>query len=48
MKLGLIQMPVTAHRDQNVRTALRYIEEMKQQGAELAVLPERFLCPYGN
>lgn len=48
MKLGLIQMPVTAHRDQNVRTALRYIEEMKQQGAELAVLPEMFLCPYGN
>lgn len=48
MKLGLIQMPVTAHRDQNVRTALRYIDEMKRQGAELAVLPEMFLCPYGN
>lgn len=48
MKLGLIQMPVHADKMQNAEYAAKEIARVKALGAELAVLPEMFCCPYQN
>ncbi len=48
MKIALIQMPVCADKQHNVRTALQLTEQAAGQGARMAVLPEMFLCPYDN
>ena len=44
MKIGLIQMPVTASKTENIETAADYIAKAVSQGAELVVLPEMFTC----
>ena len=46
MKLALIQMEGTADREKNLQTAEFYLAEAAAQGADLAMLPEMFLCPY--
>ena len=48
MKLGLVQMPVTDVPEHNLSEAVRLTREMAQQGADLVLLPEMFLCPYEN
>ena len=48
MKLALLQMPVTADKEENLKTACAYIRRAAEQGAELAVLPEMFCCLYTN
>lgn len=48
MKFALIQMPVTADKQQNLRTAAQQIALAAQAGARVAVLPEMFCCPYDN
>ena len=48
MRIALIQMPVTDDKQQNLDTARRKILEAAGQGAEIAVLPEMFCCPYRN
>lgn len=48
MKLSLIQMPVTADKDENLLIAARYVSEAAQRGCDMAVLPEMFCCPYDN
>ena len=48
MRVALIQMPVTADKTQNIETACRRIQEAVEQGADVAVLPEMFCCPYDN
>ena len=48
MKIALLQMPVTASKQENLDTAARYIKEAAANGARLAVLPEMFCCPYTN
>ena len=48
MRIALIQMPVTADKQQNLATACRKVREAASQGAEIAVLPEMFCCPYRN
>ena len=48
MKLGLIQMPVHADKMKNAEYAAKEIARVKELGAELAVLPEMFCCPYQN
>ena len=48
MKLGLVQMPVTQDKTENLRCACRHVEQLSEQGAELIMLPEMFLCPYSN
>ena len=48
MKIALIQMPVTADKAENLRTARWYLQQAAEQGADLAILPEMFCCPYSN
>ena len=48
MRAALIQMMVTADKRQNLRTACDRIREATQNGADIAVLPEMFCCPYDN
>ncbi len=48
MKIALIQMPVGMEKEENLKKAQVGIREAAENGAELAVLPEMFCCPYGN
>ena len=48
MRVALIQMPVTADKGENIRTACQKLQAAKAAGADLAVLPEMFCCPYDN
>lgn len=48
MRAALIQMPVTADKTRNIETACRNIRDARQRGADIAVLPEMFCCPYEN
>ena len=48
MHVALIQMPVTADKKQNIKTACRKLQEAGASGADIAVLPEMFCCPYDN
>lgn len=48
MRVALIQMPVTADRTNNIETACEKIREAAASGADFAVLPEIFCCPYQN
>ena len=48
MKFALIQMPVSADKQQNLRYAAQQIAQVAKAGARVAVLPEMFCCPYDN
>ena len=48
MRAALIQMPVTADKQENIRTACGRLRKAKVHGADIAVLPEMFCCPYDN
>lgn len=48
MRIALIQMPVTADKQRNIGTACQKIREAAAAGADFAVLPEMFCCPYQN
>ena len=48
MRVALIQMPVTADRAGNIAYACEKIREAAAGGADVAVLPEMFCCPYQN
>lgn len=48
MRIALIQMPVTADKAQNIRTACEKIREAAARGVDFAVLPEMFCCLYDN
>ena len=48
MRIALIQMRVAADKEQNIRTACQKIREAAGHGADIAVLPEMFCCPYDN
>ena len=48
MKIALIQMPVTASKEQNLYTARSYLRQAAENGAQLAILPEMFCCLYVN
>ena len=48
MRVALIQMAVTADKPQNIETACGKIREAAGHGADVAVLPEMFCCPYEN
>ena len=41
-------MNVVDNKEQNIEKAIQMIKESKKQGADLAVLPEMFNCPYEN
>ncbi len=48
MRIALIQMPVTANKKENIETACQKIRAAAVNGADFAVLPEMFCCPYEN
>lgn len=48
MRVTMIQMPVTLDKNINIKTAVSYIEESAAMGADIAVLPEMFNCPYAD
>lgn len=48
MKIALVQMPVVAEKEKNLETARYYLRQAAERGADLAVLPEMFCCPYSN
>ncbi len=46
IKLGLCQMSVSDNKNDNLEKALSMLEECCRQGADIAILPEMFNCPY--
>lgn len=48
IKIALCQMNVVDNKEKNISKANQMIKESKKQGADLAVLPEMFNCPYEN
>ena len=48
MKIGMIQSPVTASKEANLANAEQAIARAAADGADVAVLPEMFNCPYYN
>ncbi len=48
MKIGLIQLMVSADKAVNLERAPRLIREAAQNGADVVVLPEMFCCEYRN
>ena len=48
IKIALCQMNVVDNKEKNIEKAIKMIKESKRQGADLAVLPEMFNCPYEN
>jgi predicted amidohydrolase len=48
MRIGLVQMPVTARSDENLRCAAEGVARCARAGARVVCLPEMFLCPYEN
>jgi len=48
MKTALIQMSVTADKEQNLTAAEEKLAQAAGHGADIAVLPEMFCCPYDN
>lgn len=46
IRLGLCQMTVSDKKKDNLEKALSMLEECSKQGADIAILPEMFICPY--
>eukprot|EP00181_Compsopogon_caeruleus_P005832 CAMPEP_0184684004 /NCGR_PEP_ID=MMETSP0312-20130426/13502_1 /TAXON_ID=31354 /ORGANISM="Compsopogon coeruleus, Strain SAG 36.94" /LENGTH=302 /DNA_ID=CAMNT_0027136787 /DNA_START=1243 /DNA_END=2151 /DNA_ORIENTATION=- len=48
VRVGLCQIPVGPEKERNLATARAALERAKAGGAQLAMLPECFNCPYDN
>ena len=48
MKIAVLQTIVTDNKEKNLQEAEERIRSAAEQGAELAVLPEMFCCPYSG
>ncbi|WP_297979276.1 carbon-nitrogen hydrolase family protein [uncultured Methanobrevibacter sp.] len=48
IKIALCQMNVIDNKDENIKKAISMIKTSKDNGADLAILPEMFNCPYEN
>ena len=48
MKIALIQMLVSPDKEDDLARARAMVTEAAENGAEMAVLPEMFCCPYAN
>jgi len=46
LKIALCQMPVKANKQENLKQAAIMLQDAAARGAQLAVLPEMFNCPY--
>ena len=47
-KIALLQTQVLDNVDDNLTSCAGMVENAKLQGADIAVLPEMFCCPYNN
>lgn len=48
IKVAICQMNVVDNKEKNIKKAIAMITEAKEKGADLAILPEMFNCPYEN
>lgn len=48
MKIALLQTAVVADKEENLRNACACVETAAKNGADLAILPEMFNCPYSS
>lgn len=48
MRAAMLQMNVAHDKQKNLERARQMLEQANREGAELAVLPEMFCCPYSN
>ncbi|OWT32858.1 carbon-nitrogen hydrolase [Methanobrevibacter sp. 87.7] len=48
LKIGLCQMNVVDNKELNIKKAISMIKEGKENGIDIAILPEMFNCPYEN
>ena len=48
MKIALLQTKVYNDKERNIEEAYNLSAEAKKEGAEIAMLPEMFICPYEN
>jgi len=48
MKIAMLQMPVGFDKEENIRKARSAVRWAAEQGAEMAILPEMWHCPYSN
>ncbi|MBR3473644.1 MAG: carbon-nitrogen hydrolase family protein [Oscillospiraceae bacterium] len=48
LKLAVLQLRTELSRDETMKKAARMLREAAEQGAEMAVLPEMFNCPYAG
>ena len=48
MKVGIIQMAVSADKQTNLDRASQHIRDAAGRGADLVILGEMFCCPYEN
>ena len=48
IKIALCQMDVVDNKEKNIKKAVAMISKSRKKGADLAILPEMFNCPYEN
>ncbi|MEA4957956.1 Deaminated glutathione amidase [bioreactor metagenome] len=48
LKIALCQMNVIDNKEKNITKAISMIKNAKKEGADIAILPEMFNCPYDN
>lgn len=46
--VALLQTSVCDNKEKNIENAVKLIERVSREGADMAVLPEMFCCPYDN
>ncbi len=47
-KAALLQTLVYDSKEKNIDNAVKLIERVSKEGADIAVLPEMFCCPYAG
>nr|WP_300091297.1 carbon-nitrogen hydrolase family protein [Sedimentibacter sp.] len=47
-KAALLQTHVYGNKEKNIENAVKLIEKVSKEGADIAVFPEMFCCPYDN
>jgi predicted amidohydrolase len=45
---ALLQMKIVNDKEKNIDEAVKLIEKVANEGADIAILPEMFCCPYNN
>jgi predicted amidohydrolase len=48
LKAALLQTNVYDNKERNIENAIKLVEKVSKEGADIAVLPEMFCCPYDN